>query len=239
MRYFKCDTQVDNEDLKATHGVLVQKKDNMNRRDKVRERIGLVVLCVVFLTLFIASQWLISFATDKVLDVFGDETLLLGLMSVLLCIVFVASAEGLALALSLVLGALIAVFLWGPRDQEVRKEDKRLREETLRRACQHLRQFYGFQEPSVVTKCYDSSDKRFKDHDICLFMADGELRLTTNLQHGFLDMRRDLGCYAFLPEEIQLSDSRAGERQAVELRAGEVTFLLGQRAKAFVEQNLI
>ena len=87
----------------------------------------------------------------------------------------------------------------------------------------------------MVTKCYDSSDKRFKDQDICMIMADGELRLTTNLQHGFLDMRRDLGCYAFQSGEIHLSESRAGERQAVELRCGEVTFLLGQRAKVITD----
>lgn len=237
MRYFKCETEPNNEDLKAQHGALVRQKEKINHRDVVLDKLGWVVLGVVFLTLFIASQWLTSFATEKVWNIFGDETWLLGLISILLCAVFVAVVEAVAVVLSLVLGVMIAEPLWMPHDTAVRKEDKRLRQETLERACRHLREFYGFQEPCVVTKCYDSSDKRFKDHDICLFLADGELRLTTNLRHGFLDMRRDLGCYAFGAGEIQLSESRAGERPAVELKAGEVTFLLGQRARAFVEKN--
>lgn len=237
MRYFKCETEPNNEDLKAQHGALVQKKEKINRRDAVLDKLGWVVFAVAFLGLMIGSQWPISCVTAAAWDVIGRETVILAVISTIVAVVFAVTSEIAVFFCSIALAALMASPLWGPRESGIRKKEKELRQETLERACRHLREFYGFQEPCVVTKCYDSSDKRFKDHDICLFVAERELRLTTNLLHGFLDMRRDLGCYAFRPEEIQLSDSRAGERQAVELRCGEVTFLLGQRARSFVEKN--
>lgn len=237
MRYFKCETEPNNEDLKAQHGALVQKKEKINHRDIVLDKLGWVVFAVGFFGLMIGSQWPISYVTAAAWDVIGREMVILAVISTIVAVVFVVTSEIAVFFCSIALAALMASPLWGPRNSGIRKKEKGLRQETLERACRHLREFYGFQEPCVVTKCYDSSDKRFKDHDICLFLADGELRLTTNLRHGFLDMRRDLGCYAFAAGEIQLSEDRAGDRPAVELKAGEVTFLLGQRARSFVEKN--
>lgn len=236
MRYFKCESQFDSEDLKATYSVLVHKKEELNRRAKVLDRIGTIVFFIVSVALFIANQWLIIALIPKL---WSGETWLLMLFSVLFCVVIVAIEEVMAGFLSLVLGAMIATPLWMPHDTVVRKEGKRLRKEILQKNCQHLWEFYELQEPCIVTKCYDSSDKRFKNHDICLFVTNGELRLTTNLHHGFLDMRRDLGCYAFVPGEIELSACQVADRSAVEIRCGEVAFLLGQRAKSFVEQILV
>ena len=71
-------------------------------------------------------------------------------------------------------------------------------------ACSHLRAYYGLQEPYILTKCFDSSDQNFVNHDVCIFVAGGELRITADLKNGFLYGERDLGCYAFGAEEISL-----------------------------------
>ena len=90
-----------------------------------------------------------------------------------------------------------------------------------------------------MTKCFDASDKTFKNHDVCIFVADGELRITADLVRGFLYGERDLGCYAFGKDEILLSKQRSGDRLIAELRAGDTCFLLGYRAKSFIEKSFM
>lgn len=45
-------------------------------------------------------------------------------------------------------------------------------------AVEPFRDYYGYTEPNVVTKCFVSSDKKFSKKDVCLFWGkDGTLRL--------------------------------------------------------------
>lgn len=107
----------------------------------------------------------------------------------------------------------------------------------LSKACAHLREYYGLGEPYLVTKCYKSSDENFNDHDVCIFVEDKELRITANLQYGFLHGERDLGCYAFKPDEISLIQITEEKLSITELKCGETFFRLGRRAKSFIEKN--
>ena len=109
----------------------------------------------------------------------------------------------------------------------------------LSNACAHLREYYELQEPCIVTKCYESSDKRFKNHDVCIFVVDDELRITTNLKHGFFHGENDLGCYAFKSDEISLFEQQGEKFLMTELKSGNTVFLLGYRAKAFIEKDFI
>lgn len=240
MRYFKYDspTLPDTAEQKQRFAVLTKAEKKVRRRDKLLTALAWIVGVAVFLALIALGQWTHSRIVDKIFAFFGDESVGWGIVSVIVVFVFTVCFMFGALIISSLIAIVAALPFWSFVTKTQHEKVKRERRELLSDSCAFLREFYGFQEPCVVTKCYDSSDKRFKDHDICLFIVDGELRLTTNLQYGFMDMRRDLGCYAFEPGELQLSESRAGERPAVEVKAGEVTFLLGQRARTFVEQNL-
>ena len=99
-----------------------------------------------------------------------------------------------------------------------------------------LREYYGWTEPCIVTKCYDSNDKRFKNRDICLFVADGELRLTANLRHGFSVREADLGCYAFTPDDITSAQIPGEHGTVTVLTSGEHVFSLGRRAKGYIRK---
>ena len=114
-----------------------------------------------------------------------------------------------------------------------------MKKEIFSKACAHLRRYYKLQEPYIVTKCFDATNKCFKNHDVCIFVVDDELRMTANLIKGFLYGKRDLGCYAFKKEEIILSKIQDGKHLVLELKAGKNTFLLGYRAKQFIEKNFI
>lgn len=236
MRYFKYESPMplDTAEQKQRLAALTEAEKKVRRRDKIMTVLAWAVGAVVFLALFVLGQWANGRITEGFFNLFGDASVVWSVISVIACLVFTVIFEIVIVAVSFLVAGFASLPFWNAISNSNAKAKKE-RQKLLSDSCAFLREVYGFQEPCVVTKCYDSSDKRFKDHDICLFMADGELRLTTNLQHGFLDMRRDLGCYAFQPGEIALSESRAGERQAVELRCGEVTFLLGQRAKVITD----
>ncbi len=136
--------------------------------------------------------------------------------------------------ISLAIGGLTAAPIWNWAGKKINS-----RERILLKACEHLREYYGLQEPCIVTKCYDASDKKFKNHDVCIFVADDELRITTNLKNGFFREEKDLGCHAFLRDEVTITKSEGEKYLMAELKAGETTFLLGYRAKGFIEKNFL
>ena len=95
------------------------------------------------------------------------------------------------------------------------------------------------QEPYIVTKCFDATDKKFRNHDVCIFIVEDELRITTDLVHGFLHGERDLGCYAFKLNEIFLEKQQSGNHLVAELKADNTVFLLGYRAKGFIDKEFV
>lgn len=135
-----------------------------------------------------------------------------------------------------VLTAVLTKPLWNKADSFHLPSMKK---EIISKACTHLRTYYGLQEPYIVTKCFDASDPKFKNHDVCIFIVGDELRITANLVHGFLHGKRDLGCYAFPKQEIVLSKQQKTGQLMVELKGDNAFFLLGYRAKSFIEKNLI
>lgn len=114
-----------------------------------------------------------------------------------------------------------------------------MKKEIFSKACKHLRDYYGLQEPYIVTKCYDSTNENFKNHDVCIFISDDELRITTDLIKGFLHGDRDLGCYAFKRDEVVISKKCEDNRLIAELKTDDTFFWLGYRAKGFIENNFI
>ena len=114
-----------------------------------------------------------------------------------------------------------------------------MKKEFFSKACGHLREYYQLQEPYIITKCFDATDKKYQNHDVCIFVVRDELRLTTDLVRGFLHGKRDLGCYVFKRDEITIGKQQDGKRLIAELKAGDAVFVLGYRAKAFIEKEFI
>lgn len=111
-----------------------------------------------------------------------------------------------------------------------------MKKEIFSKSCKHLRDYYQLQEPYIITKCFDATNEKFRNHDVCIFVVGDELRITANLVQGFLHGERDLGCYTFKKEEITLSKQDNGNQLIVELRADNTVFLLGYRAKGFIDK---
>lgn len=225
MRYFKYSGATpDFENTKISLKNLAANDQKRHRRAIWLHRLGTVVFWTIFLSVsaLLIGVWNFLKPTDGFLlseVLFWIGGLLWAFISV--CI------GGL-------LGAVSAAPLWAKRE----KSKKQFRQQILQDSCAHLREFYDFQEPFAVTKCYESTDRKFSRHDVCLFVVDGELRITANLHYGFFHPEKDLGCYAVQKQEITLQDTLHKDRPAVELSAGDVTFCLSRKAKPFVEQFL-
>ena len=134
--------------------------------------------------------------------------------------------------LMFVAAAFVAKPLWSKSEPAVFRYCR----EDAASGCLHLRRYYRLEKPYLLTKCYDSSIKGFVDHDICLFFVEGDLRLTVDLVNGFTHGWKDLGCYTLQLDELSLSNVKIGSREALELKAGKIWFLLGKRARGFIQR---
>ncbi|MBQ3566470.1 MAG: hypothetical protein IJA12_04745 [Oscillospiraceae bacterium] len=140
----------------------------------------------------------------------------------------------------LIVGGVLTVGLTTPLWKKVESFNlPAIKKEIFSKSCVHLRNYYGLQESYIITKCFDATDKKFQNHDVCIFVVGDELRITTDLIHGFLYGERDLGCYAFKKYEIVLSKRLCDKHLMIEMRAGKTIFLLGYKARSFIEKNFI
>ena len=224
MRYFRCE-QVDMTQMAAfreKYARLLETERQAAHRKKVWRRLGAAVFMAVTLLCLVGGELLVWSIPDRdflLLQIL--QTVLQGLLSLVVVV------------LSLVLGSVASAPLFS-RAEWSRKTEKQA---VLAAACQMRREFYGLMEPCLVTKCYASSDRRFTDHDVCLFFVGKELRVTTNLRQGFLRESKDLGCYALPVAELTVCTADHKGVTATALSTEGVSFLLGARAKAFLERK--
>ena len=223
MRYFKCPSIQKNEEFKKQYAKLLIKEKEHKKKEKILGRIYWILFFVIFVLITIGGIWLIWQIPEP--------------KSVLLCI-GLSIARVISTFVFLVIGAIIAALALSPLDKKIENKAKRLSKDLLASATEYLRNYYELQSPCLVTKCYDATDKKFKNHDICLFVKDNELRLCTNLVNGFLDSDKDLGCYAFTKEELTLTERVTDKYTAAVLTCGKTEFVLGKRAKRFIERSL-
>ena len=140
----------------------------------------------------------------------------------------------------LIAGGVLTVALTMPLWKKVESYHiPSMKKEIFSQACIHLRDYYQLQEPYIITKCFDATDEKFRNHDVCIFVVGDELRITADLVRGFLHGERDLGCYVFRQDEITISKQQDGNHLVAELRADDTVFLLGYRAKGFIDNKFI
>ena len=228
MKYFRyknsgrCFAAAEKEYYKSLSGE--ERKAAM--RQRFFHRLAVAVGIAVFFGGFFAVNMLIGHFLPK------TESILLGILIgfgvVLLEVVCAVLLAILAYNAGLPFEKISEKYKLPPRKKEL-----------FSAACKHLRGYYGLGEPYIVTKCFESSDERFKMRDVILFTKDGELRITGDIMRGFLHGDRDLGCYCFGRDEIALSKQETDGRLTLELIAEEERFLLGYRAKGFIEREFL
>ena len=224
MRYFKYKKANKTEKAaeKQRYKNLCEKEKRAYRQEKILRALGMIVLflvmgtCMITLGLCISS---IPSSQNGFIDIL--RALLQGILYLM------------AGVFSLVAGAIASSPIFIIADKNIRDFTR----EELVKACEHLRGYYGLCDPCIVTKCYTSSEKRFNNHDVCIFVVGDELRITANLKDGFFHSEKDLGCYCFKADEITVSKVEGEKFLIARLLAQDIYFDLGYRAKGFVERN--
>ena len=224
MRYFKYKNTNKNlnEGLKAQYKALTEDEKRTFRKQKRWQKFTTVVFFLFYIAFLVAGCILIASIPEP-------KAWYWNILSI--------AGKALVGFIALVVGGLFAYFITIPLWKKVEAfHIPSMKKEVFSKACTHLRNYYKLQEPYIITKCFDSTNKKFQNHDICLFVVDDELRITADLVRGFLHGERDLGCYAFKREEITLSKQENEKHLVAELKANDTVFLLGYRAKGFINK---
>ena len=227
MRYFKYKNTNKNMNiaLKEQYKTLTEDEKCAVRKEKRRRKLCEIVGTGLFLLFFIVGfEMILLIPMPK--GVLGEVLVIIGKIILTLLLLF--------------FDGLLTFILTSPFQKKLTPVHlPSMKKEIFSKACGYLRDYYGVRQPYIVTKCFDSTNEIFKNHDVCVFVFKDELRITADLVSGFLHGERDLGCYVFKRDEIILSKHREGNRSIAELKADHTVFLLGYRAKGFIEKNFI
>lgn len=101
-----------------------------------------------------------------------------------------------------------------------------------------MKKFYGLNDTYLITKCFFSTDKKFNNHDICIFKVGNEIRITTNIVYGFLHNHCELGCYSISFDELKLYKDDYNNKRVAVLKFGKEKFVIGIKAYAYINNLL-
>ena len=225
MRYFQCDT-LKKEDRKTVcqDVELTDEEKKSDRQGKFLNFLGTLLFLVVFIAVFVGSLFLIVRIPTP------QNPFLL----VLIVIAKIILGFG-ALLVSLLFGSLVSSPIYKKAQEKLAIQKRNCVDESII----FLREYYGWTQPCIVTKCYESSDKKFNKRDVCIFLVGDELRITADLKHGFSIREKDLGCYAFKADDIALEHIQGEKFLITKFKSEDLVFLLGRRAKGFIEKRFI
>ena len=224
MRYYKyknTDKNINNA-LKEQYKTLTEDEKRTFRKEKRWRKFSTIVSLIIYISCIVAGIFLLK-SIPLPSAWFLEILVIVG--EVIIGFILLIASGVLTVALTMPLWKKVESF-----------HIPSIKKEIFSKACKHLRDYYQLQEPYLITKCFDSTDKKFENHDVCIFVVGDELRITTDLVRGFLHGERDLGCYAFKKEEITISKQDDGNHLVAELKANNIVFLLGCRAKGFVDK---
>ena len=225
MGYYKHPTTIEGYNAHRTLYKALDKKEK--RQYKKAKFFGYIGTLVAFLTACLCM--VVAILISNLFKPFAD-----GFFFYILNGIIKFLFRACCFIVSLILSVLVALPLWnmGAKHQKEQKDILRFK------ATEHLRTAYKLTEPCLVTKCYEClDDAKFNLHDVCVFFVGDELRITTNLLHGFFNPANDLGCYMFSKDEVTVTMIPYKETVAAKLACPEITFILGQRAYKFIKKN--
>ena len=225
MRYFKCDT-LKQEDRKMVYQdvELTDEEKTSDRQGKFLNFSGTLLFLVVFIAVFVGSLFLIvQIPTPKNPFLF-----------VLVVIAMIMLGFG-ALLVSVLIGSFVSSPIYKTAQEKLVIQKRN----SFDKSIMFLREYYGWTEPCIVTKCYDSSDEKFKNRDVCIFLVDDELRITADLKHGFSTKENDPGCYSLKIDEFSLEQIQDEKFLITKFASNDLVFHLGRRAKGFIEKRFI
>lgn len=221
MKYFKFKNM--NKIKKATYKEYLSSLSK-DEKKKVK-RLNIIIKILIFsgiITFFLLFGFLIYLITliptsEKIFlqVLYGVGIVILGLLS---------------LALSLIVSVITFEYLIEKVEYNVPKTTK----EIVSKACENIRKRYKLNDEYLLTKCFSSTNELFNNHDICIFRASDEIRITADIVNGFINDHCDLGCYAIKFKDINVYKDNFNDKRVTVIEFNKIKFIVGIRAYSYI-----
>ena len=111
-----------------------------------------------------------------------------------------------------------------------------MKKEFIKKASEPIRKYYGLSDEYLITKCFESTNILFNDHDICIFRYGNEIRITTDIVKGFINGNCDLGCYSIKFNELKTYKDDYNDKRATILEFDKEKFVIGIKAYSYISK---
>lgn len=136
--------------------------------------------------------------------------------------------------LGLSISMFITMFIFGILISKVEYNLPEMRKEFIQKASEPIRKYYGLSDEYLITKCFESTNTLFNDHDICIFRYGNEIRMTTDIVKGFINGNCDLGCYSIKFNELKIYKDDYNDKRATILEFDKEKFVIGIKAYSYI-----
>ena len=238
MRYFKYPytNEKENEAYKAELAAFEEQQKKLVRKEKLFGILAMVVMFAAGFAAFALLSSLISYICFPKISILILNALLAIFEAVLKLMLILSS-----IVLACIAGLVASSPIWKIQEKTAKETAKARRahaRELAEKDCENIKEYYGFQTPNIVTKCYDCTDAKFKMKDVRIFEFEGEIRIISDFFSTVNLKEHDMGCYTFKSGEFKLVFKLYKGKPAAELTCGETKFLLAVYAKIFIDKLL-
>ncbi len=138
--------------------------------------------------------------------------------------------------LGLIISMFTTMFIFGILVSKVEYNLPEMRKEFIKKASEPIRKYYGLSDEYLITKCFESTNTLFNDHDICIFRYGNEIRITTDIVKGFINGNCDLGCYSIKFNELKIYKDDYNDKRATILEFDKEKFVIGIKAYSYISK---
>ena len=136
--------------------------------------------------------------------------------------------------IALIISAITTLIPFGILLDKVRYNLPEMRKEFIKKASEPIRKYYGLSDEYLITKCFESTNTLFNDHDICIFRYGNEIRMTTDIVKGFINGNCDLGCYSIKFNELKTYKDDYNDKRVTVLEFDKEKFVIGIKAYSYI-----
>ena len=111
-----------------------------------------------------------------------------------------------------------------------------MKKEFIKKASEPIRKYYGLSDEYLITKCFESTNSLFNNHDICIFRYGNEIRITTDIVKGFINGNCDLGCYSIKFNELKIYKDDYNDKRVTVLEFHKEKFVICIKAYSYIAE---
>lgn len=213
MKYYKHKSDGEKKLLKLRIKEFTKNERKNYKWNKILSRLCIILFFVEFVTIIILA---------KNMNTLIQNSTVANTISVILYILLFPIPIGLTIFGLYIVGRFFQVHLL----PEVKND-------MIQKVINQRMKFYGLTKNYIVTKCYQSSNEVLNNKDVLICCCNNKIKLTNDFYHSVFDF----GCYEFDLYEVTYLNIKEDGLIKTKLSIKDMTFILGYRAKTFIEKN--